>query len=299
MSVPPRFPADENRVVAFVRAFVLLTRPHFLVGGAVMYAIGAFSGDVTNPGAYLLGQGMVTSAQVTAHYVNEYADVGPDRLVTNRTMFSGGSGVLSSGRLAPVVALRAAVVSSGLAVLLAAFVAAATPVASLLGLLALVVSWSYSFPPVRLLETGWGEMVTSVVVAGMVPAVGALVNGGSIKPGLAWAMAVLVPVHLAMMLAFELPDLDSDRLAGKTVLAVRIGYRASVTMLGALLVGAAIVGGVGAWATDKGVAWLLAGVTAAWVTVSAARRDRYQLLTLSAVVTLLAAAVGLLVSFRA
>lgn len=286
--------------MGLVRAFILLTRPHFLLGGAVMYAVGAFSGDVTDPGRYLLGQGMVTFGQVTAQYVNEYADVGADRLVTNRTLFSGGSGVLSSGQLAPVVALRAALVSSGLALLLTALVATISPGAALLGLLALAVSWAYSMPPVRLLGTGWGELVTSTVVAAMVPAVGALVNGGSIAQELVWAMAVLVPVHLAMMLAFEIPDLDSDRAAGKTVLAVRIGRGSAVALLRTLLVTAILVGAVGAWVNDwKGNAWLAAVAIAAGVTASAAQRDRYQLLTLSAVVTLLAAAAALLVSFKA
>ena len=41
----------------------------------MLYAVGAASVPQVELGHYLLGQAMVTSAQLTAHYVNEYADV--------------------------------------------------------------------------------------------------------------------------------------------------------------------------------------------------------------------------------
>lgn len=292
--------SDENPSVESLRAFVLLSRPHFLVGGAVLYAVGAFSGEVTDLSDYLLGQGMVTSVQVTAHYVNEYADVDADRLVANRTMFSGGSGILSSERMEPVIALRAAWVSSGIASLFAGLVANASPAASVLGLLALALSWAYSMPPVRLLDTGWGELVTSVVVAALVPSVGALVNDETIGSQLIWATAVLVPVHLAMMLAFELPDIDSDRAAGKTVLAVRIGRRAATTLFSVFLAAATLVGLIGTLldAFDRAW-WLPPAALPATVAVTAGLRGRYHLLTWGAVVILMAVAVGLIIGFQA
>ena len=80
-------------------AFLRLSRPHFLMGGVLMYAVGVAQGKAIGIATYLLGQAMVSAAQVTAHYVNEYADVEADRLVKNRTMFSGGS----QGRLSAMV----------------------------------------------------------------------------------------------------------------------------------------------------------------------------------------------------
>ncbi|MDH3499267.1 MAG: prenyltransferase, partial [Acidimicrobiia bacterium] len=202
-----------------LRAFVRLSRPHFLIGGALMFGLGAaVAGEVDTYG-YVVGQFMVTAAQLTAHYVNEYADVEADRMVSERTWFSGGSGVLVDGSLARDTALQAAVASSSVAIAAATLLSARSPAASLLGLGALSISWLYSMPPVRLLGTGLGEIATSTVVTVFVPLVGSLAQTSKVASGLWWSAVILFPVHLAMMLAFELPDLDNDRAAGKAVLA--------------------------------------------------------------------------------
>ena len=54
-------------------SFVRLSRPHFLLGGFLMFWLGARSVSTFDTSGYVLGQAMVTSAQITAHYLNEYA----------------------------------------------------------------------------------------------------------------------------------------------------------------------------------------------------------------------------------
>jgi len=277
-------------------AFIKLSRLHFLIGGVVMYAVGAISAGVESAGTYLLGQGLVTFAQLTAHYVNEYADTATDRFIVNRTLFSGGSGVLGSGGLAPSIALRAAQTTTLLTFGVAALAFSVSPGGAALGLLSLGVSWAYSMPPWRLLDTGWGELATSMTVAGSVPAIGALVNGGPIVLELLWLVAALVPIHMAMMVAFELPDLDSDRAAGKMVLAVRIGPVNAQRLIAALFGLAAAVGVLGTLVGDIDVTVPLAAAgLPALVTVSAARRARHALLTAAAVATFVVFAVGVLI----
>jgi len=282
-----------NRAWAFVR----LARPHFLVGGALLYGVGAAAADSVSGGDYLLGQAMVTAAQVTAHFVNEYADIEPDQYVANRTLFSGGSGVLTEGSLAPGVALRAAHVSTVAASILAVAVAGQSASAATLGLVSLGVSWLYSVPPVRLLATGWGEAATSLVVAVLVPLIGLMANGGGSTSRLLWALPVLFLVHLSMMLVFELPDLASDRAAGKTVLAVRLGpnrtHVAIATTLGAGAV-TAVAAIVIAEAFSAPV-MVAAGMVGTAV-LSAARRQRFGLATASAVATLVVSAVAFLLA---
>ena len=206
-----------------VWAFVKLSRPHFLLGGALLYALGAFSVGAMSLTAYILGQVMVSAIQLSAHYANEYADLESDAQVTNRTLFSGGSGVLSAGVLRPEVALRSARVASVVAIVCLGIIVQISVVAAAIGLIALTVSWGYSMPPTRLLNSGYGELLTSIVVTVLVPAVAVLVQAETPPPPLYWAMAALVPAHVVMMLAFELPDLDADAESGKTVLAVRLG----------------------------------------------------------------------------
>jgi len=267
-------------------AFLLLSRPHFLLGGVVLFALGALAAIEVDVGAYLWGQLMVTSTQLTAHYANEYADFEADRLVEHRTVFSGGSGVLVSGRLAPAVALRAAMVASGVALVGVVVFAFRSPLVAVLGLAALAVSWTYSLRPLRLLGTGSGEVVTSLVVGGVLPVVGASTQGLALRADLWWSIAVLVPTHVGMMIAFELPDLDSDRRAGKRVLAVRLGRKAvTAVMLGAwgVAVGLLLVAPIaGVPAPAALVVALLAAMS-----LLASRRNAFNLAT--------AAAVGVLV----
>lgn len=278
-------------------AFIKLSRPHFLIGGVLMFALGAAAAGQVDPLGYALGQLMVVAAQVTAHYVNEYADVEPDRAVTRRTLFSGGSGVLVGGQLRPVIALRAARVASALAIGAAIALMFVNVTAALLGLAALVISWSYSLPPLRLLGSGFGELAASGVVAGLVPLIGAFSQGGAITGRLTWSIGVVFLLHLAMMLAFELPDLETDAVAGKRVLAVRMGRTRTRALIALLVLAAAILltgwGSSYAGSGSAGVA-LLAGLPAAALMLVAMLRDRAALLTGSAVATLVFTAAGLL-----
>ena len=281
-----------------VWAFIRLSRPHFLLGGILLFAVGGFSGDGIDTTRYVVAQIMVSAAQITAHYVNEYADIEVDRLVTNRTFFSGGSGVLTAGTFEPIVARRAAIVSSAIAVIAAGVVSTYSAPAAALGLAALAISWAYSMPPVRLLDTGLGEVATTLVVAAVVPVIGSLAQGGSQPKELWWSIAVLTPIHFAMMLAFEIPDLDTDAAAGKRVLAVRIGRRhttrvmaASVIVAGAIAATAGLVGGLAAPA-----AWgVLAGAVPASVAAIGLKRNNFSMLTAAAVATLAVVALAILV----
>ena len=275
-----------------MQLFIRLSRPLFLVGGFVMFALGSLSGGAITWWRYAIGQGMVTSAQITAHYVNEYADVVPDQAVQNRTWFSGGSGVLGGEGLNPAVALNAARWSTALTITMVVFVARTSVVAAALGLAAVTISWLYSLPPIRLLSTGWGEAITSSVVVGMVPIVGSLTQSGRI-PGQLWiAIAALYPVHLAMMLAFELPDLSSDAAAGKRVLAARIGRRGTV----AAIVSGYVAGGLVAIVGESVPLQLVVVAPLAAATVWLAPTERYQLLTTTAVATFAVAALVFIVA---
>ena len=92
--------------------FLLMSRAHFLLGTAVMYGLGVIiaRADGASPDLPRLiwGQVGASAIQLMTHLVNEYHDAGRDALVVGRTLFSGGSGVLSDGRLTRRVAARGA-----------------------------------------------------------------------------------------------------------------------------------------------------------------------------------------------
>lgn len=300
ISVVSRIAYRVSRIHAMSRpiAFVRLARPHFLLGGVLLFALGAVSTGVLDAGGYAIGQAMVTATQLTAHLVNELADTRADALVRNRTWFSGGSGAIADGSVSPRAALVAALLASATALGFIGLMSPRSAPAAAIGVVALLVAWLYSVEPIRLLATGVGEVATTLVVAMGVPVVGALANGGVVSDPLRWAIVTLLPIHLAMMFCFELPDLDTDREAGKRVAAVRLGRSRTEALVGGLFgVGGTVlaVGIVTGRLPDLAVTSFAAATPAA-VAVWAMRRGRWGTLTLAAVSALVVATLGLLLS---
>ena len=218
---------------AKTRAFFGMTRPFFLLGGVLQNFLGvaaALAGGTPFHLAYfLLGQGAVTSVQLMVHYINEYYDQDVDQAATDRTWFSGGSGVLAAGSLQPSAALRAAQACLGMALLILIVILALDRSLGLAALLviALLVGWFYSAPPLRLVSRGLGEIAGSLIMALFVPLTGFLLQtGGSTIPlALLWLCLPLVLVHVSTMLAIEFPDCAADAAFGKRTLTVRLGLQ--------------------------------------------------------------------------
>jgi 1,4-dihydroxy-2-naphthoate polyprenyltransferase len=213
--------------------FLVLSRPHFLAGGFLLFGLGAamahaFGADI-KLSTYLLGQAIVTCLQLMTHYYNEYYDVEGDITNPNRTLFSGGSGALGGEEGLPTRLAQQAGSAAMLAgALLAGFMIATgmMPLAAALILsLGAAGSFLYSVPPVRLVSSGYGEFTTAVVVAGLVPAFAFSLQTGGFDFRLVLTTFPLVAVTFAMLLVFELPDYGADVAAGKQTLMVRIGWR--------------------------------------------------------------------------
>jgi len=178
---------------------------------------------------FLLGQVLVTVVQLMVHYANEYFDQDVDKAATDRTWFSGGSGVLASGALPPVTALRAAQVCLGTALIILLLILGLdrSPGLAALLVLALLAGWFYSAPPLSLVNRGLGEAAASLIVALSVPLTGFLLQtGGSSVPAVLLKLCLpLVLIHMSMLVAFEFPDREADAAFGKRTLTVRLGLR--------------------------------------------------------------------------
>jgi 1,4-dihydroxy-2-naphthoate octaprenyltransferase len=215
--------------------FIKLTRPLFLVGGVLLYSLGALmalsQGARLNIFNWVTGQVLVTAIQLMTQYSNEYYDLEGDRLNASRTWFSGGSGVLSSGLISPRVALTIALALAGVSLLVLVVASLQVPLVAFFGLAGLLAAWSYSGPPLALARAGWGELSASLVVAFFVPLVGySMQSGGRITPSLLVVCLPLVLIHFAMLIAFQIPDRPSDEATGKRTLCVRLGEERAIRL---------------------------------------------------------------------
>lgn len=239
----------------------------------MLYALGAsishHLGQSIEPSLYLLGQGLVLCTQMIAQYLNEYFDAVGDQNNPNRTPLSGGSGVLGSGGLRPHVALYASFGAFALLASLATMLVMrgdAAPVSWLILGLGLLISIAYSVPPLRLVSSGYGELVASILVAGLVPSFGYALQAGKLHILLALATIPLIFIHLAMLIALQFPDHTADFQSGKKTLTVRLGgpvairiHNASLAASAASLILAAIFGVPARIAFSTAIALPLAG----------------------------------------
>ena len=122
--------ARDGLTVQKIIAFVRLGRPLHLVGGVLFNGLGMsiahFLGMPIDWAAAAWGQVAITSIQLMTHYSNDYFDQDADQAAVTPTRWASGSRVLPEGTLSPRVALVAALVLAGVALLATAIVTAAS-----------------------------------------------------------------------------------------------------------------------------------------------------------------------------
>lgn len=224
---------------------VRLSRPFFLLGGLLLFALGTFvaasAGNPIDLVRYFQGQSIVSMLQLAVHFANEYFDAPGDAANRHRTAFSGGSGALGPEGLPRRTARSATMVCLAIAALVAGrmiFAGGTTLLPWLVVAAAMVGAWFYSAPPFQLMSTGVGEVVASLVVAALLPIYAYTLQDGSPPLLLVAALAPLVLLHFAMLLTLEVPDQESDREAGKKTLVVRLGVPMTLRVHAAVVVGA-------------------------------------------------------------
>ena len=252
-------------------AFVKLTRPMFLGGAVLLYLLGAAlawaQGVAVDGARLLLGQLLVTSIQLTTHYANEYYDYEVDAAIGSaRTPFSGGSGILVSGQLDRAVALHATHVCLISAVVMLVVCGLISPLMWIVGTMALLGGYFYSAPPLKLEGSGWGELITAILTAVLVPLTGYVMQANRFDPAVLIICAPFVLIYVAMILTFEFPDYPADKAIGKKNITVRIGLQRAAWLHNGLLIGGLALLFVTAphhsplWLVVPLAAWQIAGV---------------------------------------
>ena len=231
--------------MAFLRHFIRLSRPLFLVGAAVLYALGAgiahYLGATIDWQSYILGQVWVTLLQLSTQYLDEYFNTAADQANPNRTFLTGGSGALGEGKLPRRVALMAALTCLAVLASITVIVIAKLPLppeAYLIMVLAFLGAFFYSVPPVKLDASGYGELVATILVAYLVPAFAFLLQTGELHRLIAMSAFPLAAAHLSMLLAFELPDYATDLKFQKHTLLIRLGWQNGMVLHNILILSA-------------------------------------------------------------
>ena len=235
-----------------LRLFIRLSRPLFLVGVAIVYALGVgiahYLGVTIDWRLYVLGQAWVSILQLSTQYLNEYYNAPADNENPNRTFLTGGSGAIGTDKLPRRVALMSAMgclaILASLTVLLIASDIA--PSALFIMGIAFLAAFFYSTPPVKLEASGYGELTTSILVAFLVPAYAYILQANEFSPIISMVAFPLTALHLAMLLAFELPDYSTDIKFLKRTIMVRMGWEKGMILHNILVLSAFLLLGLAA-----------------------------------------------------
>ena len=226
-----------NISIRSVGLFLRLSRPVFLLGGFLLYGLGAailiHLDFPVDPELYVLGQLEVTFIQLMTHYLNEYFDAAADQSNETRTSFTGGSGALGPGGLPRRIALYAAAFSLAIVTTIAILLQADGSVPALAWMILIFIflgAFLYNIPPVQLITSGYGEITTSVLVAGLLPIFAFVLQTGEFHRLLIMSSTPLIALHFSMMIVFELPDYANDLKFNKQTLLVRIGWSTAMRL---------------------------------------------------------------------
>lgn len=235
-----------------------------IVGCAVGYAEGAF--DVAVAMAAVL---VALLLQIGANFANDVADF---RSGADTAARVGPTRVTQSGMLSP----RAVEIATGVVLALAAIpglylVWRGGWVFAAVGLLAIVAAVAYTAGPRPYGYFGLGE-ISVFIFFGPVAVAGTAFLMTRVLTPLALASSVPMGSLIAAILVVNnLRDIDTDRVAGKMTLAVRLG-RSGARLEYAILLVAAYVAPVVVWLAGWSSAWVLLPVVTAPVALTLWRR---------------------------
>ncbi len=191
--------------------------------------------------------------QVGVNYANDYFD-GIRRVDTEARV--GPIRLTASGLASPAAVRGAALIAFGIAAAVGLWLAITTsPWLLVIGAAALGAAALYSGGPRPYAARGMGE-VSVFLFFGLFACAGTAYVQGETVPAAAWWGAVAVGLlAVAILVANNLRDIETDAAAGKRTLAVRLGdgrtramYRACVAAAFASVALAVLIGAMPAWA---------------------------------------------------
>lgn len=226
--------------MASVKTWILETRPSFLLLVPVCVfagvAVSIYEGYPFNAGYFVLAFVGALFAHISANVFNEYFDYksGID-LNTQRTPFSGGSGILPAGLLRPKQVLALAIGSLSVTIIIGIyFISIYGSIILAIGLIGILVIVLYT--PYLTKLTGITEL------AGPGLGFGLMVFGTYVTQTGTYSTAALIAAVVAglliagLLLLNEFPDVEADKGAGRKHIPIILSKRKAAVIYCLMLV---------------------------------------------------------------
>lgn len=211
-----------------------LTRPWILLGCLLFYAVGAgiaqYLGESIDFSSYLIGQACVLLLAFSSAYLSEYFTMleHPVRQRGN----NGGRTAEEFLRLRAALLQAAAVaLTVGAVLTVMLFIrGAGNPTVILFLGAAFLLAFFYAVPPLRLVRSGYGELVNALFLTSITPALAYVLQTGETHRLLILLTFPLTAMYIATSLATELETYYDDIKAGRQTLMVAVGWQRGMNL---------------------------------------------------------------------
>jgi len=268
-----------------------ISHPWVLLVSALLYAMGAgiavYLGTDIRWGVYLAGQAAVALLLLSSYFLGEFFGL-PPVFALDR---SRPAPVLSRNNL---LAVAATALTAGAVLTVMLFSdGALSPSAFVLLGLAFVLALANAMPPLRLASSGYGELVSAILVSNLVPGLGFVLQSGELHRLFVLMTFPLTFLYLAASIALRLEYYAEDVRRERRTMLARLGWQRGMSLhnllilLGFLALGSAALVGL-PWAlTWPGLLGLLVGAFQIFQMLAIANgaAPRWGLLRLSAAAT--------------
>ena len=273
------------------REIIRISHPWILLASILLYALGAgiakYLGSLIRWDIYLAGQGAILMLLLGCYFLREFYRL-PLVPASDRTL---PAPVLTRNHLLVVIA-TALTAGAVLTVLLFARGALNPPAFVFLGL-AFLLSLAYAMPPLHLDNSGYGELILSILMANLVPAVAFFLQNGAYFRLLVLMTFPLTFLYLAAYLALHLERFADDLHFNRRTMLVRIGWQRGMSLhnilllLGFLTLGSSALVGLPWPLTWPGLLGLVVGAFQVFqmLTIANGAKPRWGLLRITAAAT--------------
>lgn len=237
----------------YIRLFLRLSRPLFILSAVLLYILGLgiahyITGQIDWNTSFI-GLAWIVLILLGTQYLTEYFDpqVFYDSPTVKHTPYSGVSGAIGTGKLSRPVALWAGLTCYAIAASFTVLLIQSSGI-TLAGIvffaIFLVAQLLFALPPLRLVSSGYGELITSICGGGLIPAMAFLLQGHDFHRILVMVAFPLTTLHIGMLLALELRDYASDLKQPKRSILVRVGWQRGMVIHNVLILAGFVILGI-------------------------------------------------------
>lgn len=217
-----------------------MIRLHIVAGGLLAYSLGTLlamlDGATFNPARSVLGYLVISIADLSTHYSNDYFDSRVGSYTRDGKTFGGSRILFDHPELRPLarsIALALMLLSSILAVIFVLMYGASGELVAI-AICANLLGWFYSALPLRLSARGLGEIAIALGTGLLIPGTGYIVTKGKFDPLFLLLAMPFTMYGFTLSLSLEAPDMEDDIRVGKNNLVVRKGRGFAFSAIGML-----------------------------------------------------------------